>query len=131
MKKENLLAATVREPTARVTRARAAASQSSEGLHILDSSKQQGQRQELRKNSKRVALDEKHSCAPTNQHKRRAVLKDVTNVCRDISNTLCFNASKIAVLDSFSDFVLYVHLREVSVPLFSIYRSCLCNCLIR
>ncbi|KAK1376032.1 Cyclin N-terminal domain-containing protein [Heracleum sosnowskyi] len=95
MKKENLVAATVREPTTRVTRARAAASQSSEGLLILGSSKQQGQKRDLRKNSKRVAVDENNSCAPTNQHKRRAVLKDVSNVCLDNSNTNCANASKI------------------------------------
>ncbi|XP_074331976.1 cyclin-A2-4 isoform X1 [Apium graveolens] len=97
MKKENLLAATVREPTARVTRAQAAAasSLSSEGLLISDSSKQQGQQQDIRITSKRVARAEKDSCAPTNQHKRRAVLKDVSNVHRDNLNTNCFNASKI------------------------------------
>ncbi|KAL1829203.1 hypothetical protein ACET3Z_007615 [Daucus carota] len=89
-------AATVREPTARVTRARAAASQSSERLLILDSTKQQGQKRDLRKNSKRVALEEQINCAATNQHKRRAVLKDVTNVSQDNLNTNCSNASKIA-----------------------------------
>lgn len=99
-------AATVREPTARVTRARAAASQSSERLLILDSTKQQGQKRDLRKNSKRVALEEQINCAATNQHKRRAVLKDVTNVSQDNLNTNCSNASKIAVLDPFSDFVV-------------------------
>ncbi|KAK1362988.1 Cyclin N-terminal domain-containing protein [Heracleum sosnowskyi] len=95
MKNENLLAAVVRDPTARVTRARAAASQSSEGLQILNVSKQQLQKRELRKNSKRVALDEKNSCAPGNQHKRRAVLKDVTNICSDDSYRNCVNATKL------------------------------------
>ncbi|KAL8118546.1 cyclin-A2-4-like isoform X2 [Apium graveolens] len=95
MKNENLLAAVVRDPTARVTRARAAASQSSEGLHILDASKQQLQKHGLRKNSKRVALDENNSCAPTNQHKRRAVFKDVTNICRDDSYRNCVNPTKL------------------------------------
>lgn len=133
MKNGNLLAAVVRDPTTRVTRARAAASQSSEGLHILDASKQQLQRRELRKNSKRVALDEKSSCAPTNQHKRRAVLKDVTNICCDDSYRNCLNATKPTVLDSSSDFVPFVqrYMRSEHAPLSSLYISFLCNCLRR
>lgn len=126
MKKENLLAATVREPTARVTRARAAAaSQSSKGLLSLDSSKQQCQKRDSRKTSKRVALAEKDSCAPTNQNKRRAVLRDVTNVRGDSLNTNCFNASNITVF-TFCSFT-----RSEYVTLFFLYRSCLCNCLRR
>ncbi|KAL1810506.1 hypothetical protein ACET3Z_027496 [Daucus carota] len=92
MKNKNILAAVVRDPTARVTRAQAAASQSSEGMNNLDASKQHLQKQN---NSKRVALDEKNSCAPTNQHKRRAVLKDVTNICCDNSYRNCVNATKL------------------------------------
>ncbi|ESQ38682.1 hypothetical protein EUTSA_v10029347mg [Eutrema salsugineum] len=45
------------------------------------------------KNSKRTALDEKKG----NAHKKRAVLKDITNVNCENSYTSCFNAAKIQV----------------------------------
>ena len=123
MKNKNILAAVVRDPTARVTRAQAAASQSSEGMNNLDASKQHLQK---RNNSKRVALDEKNSCAPTNQHKRRAVLKDVTNICCDNSYRNCVNATKLTVLDSSSYFCTYCsYMRSETVPHFFVLFFCL------
>ncbi|KAK9282256.1 hypothetical protein L1049_005170 [Liquidambar formosana] len=98
MKKENLVIANVQEPTARVTRARAAAFRASSGMTTSKASMQQDQKRTLRTNSKRAALDEKNSNAPDAaclQRKRRAVLQNVTNVFCENSYTNCINATKI------------------------------------
>ncbi|XP_059643771.1 cyclin-A2-4-like isoform X2 [Cornus florida] len=98
MKKENMILANVGEPIARITRARAAAYRTSGGMLPPEASKQQPQKRILRTNSKRAALDEMNTSAsvPASvQHKRRAVLKDVTNVCCENSYRVCLNAAKI------------------------------------
>ncbi|KAL4583933.1 hypothetical protein LXL04_008519 [Taraxacum kok-saghyz] len=77
--------ANVVEPTFRVTRARAAACKNSEAP------KDQGQDRPLRKNPKRsVQVDTNNTT-----NKRRAVLKDVTNICCDNSYKNCIIPAKI------------------------------------
>lgn len=100
MNKENIIAAKFEEPTVRITRARAKALSTSGG--ILPSSKgliKQDQKRVLRTNSKRPASDENKPNATTAglQHKRRAVLKDVTNVFCESSYMNCINATKVQV----------------------------------
>ncbi|KAK3020550.1 hypothetical protein RJ639_047462, partial [Escallonia herrerae] len=98
MKKENLVSAPVRGPTVRVTRAQAAASLSSGAMISSEVSKLQDQKRALRKNYKRSATEEKTTSAPINMpvaHKRRAVLKDVTNICCDKSYKNCLNVAKL------------------------------------
>lgn len=92
MKKENM-PANVGDLSGRVTRARAA---------ILNASKksQQGPKPVLRANSKRAAPDGNDTSTSDVtgiQPKRRAVLRDVTNVCCENSYRSCFNASGIQV----------------------------------
>ncbi|CAH1422573.1 unnamed protein product [Lactuca virosa] len=75
--------ANIGEPTFRVTRARAAACKPSVGSEVP---KGQGQDRLLRKNPKRSVLDERNNnttAVSSAQNKRRAVLKDVTNICCD------------------------------------------------
>lgn len=87
MNKENKTAAKIEEPTSRITRAKAKVLGTSGG--IFPSSKptfKRGHKHVLRVNPKRAASDEnKASVAATSgiQHKRRAVLKDVTNICEN------------------------------------------------
>ncbi|XP_057504501.1 cyclin-A2-4 isoform X1 [Actinidia eriantha] len=83
MKKENLASSVVGEPIARMTRARAAACRASGGIPPSKATKQQDQKRVLRTNLKRAALDEENKAPlPAGfQNKRRAALKDVTNVC--------------------------------------------------
>ncbi|GMP34677.1 hypothetical protein CsSME_00007448 [Camellia sinensis var. sinensis] len=98
MKEENLAIANVGEPTVRMTRAQAAACHAFGGIPPSEALKQQGQKQVLRTSSKRAALDEMNSSASAAapvQHKRRAVLKDVTNVCCENSYKNCLIAAKI------------------------------------
>ncbi|THG22778.1 hypothetical protein TEA_024703 [Camellia sinensis var. sinensis] len=102
MKKENIVMANVGEPTTRITRARAAACRATGGIPQSEAPKQQDQKRVLRINSKRAALDEVKNSAPVPagvQHKRRAVLKDVTNVCCD-SYKNCLIAAKISKKNS-------------------------------
>lgn len=107
MKKANLATANFREPIPRITRARAAAYQQSGGIQPSKATKkqdenrfltkQQDQKRVLRTNSKRAALDEVNNSAPVTagvQNKRRAVLKDVTNVLCD-SYRNCLIAPKV------------------------------------
>lgn len=98
MNKENTIAAKVEEPTIRITRARAKALGTS-GV-ILPSSKptnKQDQKRVLRTNSKRAASDENKPTVTAIaglQHKRRAVLKDVTNMFCENSYMDCIIATK-------------------------------------
>ena len=88
------------EPTARVTRSRAAAIRSSGTILGSKVSKKQDQKQVLPKNYKRAASDQRNTIAPettSGQKKRRGVLKDVTNVCCNNSYTNCLHAAKISV----------------------------------
>ncbi|CAN4097917.1 unnamed protein product [Withania somnifera] len=96
-------------PTIRITRARAKALGSSGGLPPLHPSvmqdKKQGQVTQGIK-SKRPASDENKpvtsSSASSQQHKRRAVLRDVTNVLCENPYMNCINGSKFQV-KKFSD----------------------------
>ncbi|KAL4562475.1 hypothetical protein LXL04_034681 [Taraxacum kok-saghyz] len=77
--------ANVVDPTFRVTRARAAACKNSEAP------KDQGQDRLLCKNPKRSVQDDTNNTT----NKRRAVLKDVTNICCDNSYKNCIIPAKI------------------------------------
>ncbi|KAL3616073.1 hypothetical protein CASFOL_040367 [Castilleja foliolosa] len=75
------------EPIARITRARAKALGSSIGLPPLYPSSKQADKLVLRANLKRAALDNKEasSSAVCHRHKKRSVLKDITNItCEDL-----------------------------------------------
>ncbi|XP_011026521.1 PREDICTED: cyclin-A2-2-like isoform X2 [Populus euphratica] len=98
MNKENATAAKHEEPTTRVTRARAKASGTSVGLFPASKpSFKQDQKHPLRAKTKRAASDENKSCSTSVaglKHKRRAVLKDVTNVLCENSHLNCNIATK-------------------------------------
>ncbi|KAI3454048.1 hypothetical protein Pfo_010711 [Paulownia fortunei] len=86
----------LREPTVRVTRARAKALGSSGGLPPLYPSAKQDDKV-LQTNSKRAASGDKKPAvgsAACPQRKKRAVLKDVTNITSHNADTNCFNASR-------------------------------------
>ncbi|XP_018847567.2 cyclin-A2-4-like isoform X1 [Juglans regia] len=98
MRKENLVTAKSREPTAPLTRARAAAFRASGQLPPLKAPIPQTQKRNLRGNSKGTDLDENNNHAPGDaclQHKRRAVFQDITNNCCTGSYRNCLNATKI------------------------------------
>ncbi|KAJ0090926.1 hypothetical protein Patl1_12827 [Pistacia atlantica] len=97
MNKENVTAAKVEEPTSRITRARAKALGISGG--VFPSAKptvKPDQKHAHKVNSKRAADENKASTTATSglQHKRRAVLKDVTNISEN-SNVNCNNVAKV------------------------------------
>ncbi|XP_044471238.1 cyclin-A2-2-like isoform X2 [Mangifera indica] len=99
MNKENATAAKVEEPTSRITRARAKALGISGG--VLPSAKPTFKLEEQRAhkvNSKRAAGENKASMTATSglHHKRRAVLKDVTNISEN-ANINCNNFAKVQV----------------------------------
>ncbi|CAL5438212.1 unnamed protein product [Camellia sinensis] len=122
MKEENLAIANVGEPTVRMTRARAAACHAFGGIPPSEALKQQGQKQVLRTSSKRAALDEMNSSASAAapvQHKRRAVLKDVTNVCCENSYKNCLIAAKIPA----RNFRFHCGLVYVSEPGYMLFRA--------
>ncbi|KAK8496881.1 hypothetical protein V6N12_072493 [Hibiscus sabdariffa] len=103
MWKENLVSANVGELNGRITRSRAAALRASGKLPPLDAPKRPDQKPVLLGNMKRTALDENNINAPENaglQHKKRAVLQDVTNVCCNNSYRNCINATKIQARSS-------------------------------
>lgn len=83
MNKENRNAPRVEEPSVRITRARAKAfGRSAEVLSSSQPVVKQGQKRALQENSKKRASDENKASIVSTiglQHKRRAVLKDVTN----------------------------------------------------
>lgn len=89
----------VEECSGRITRARA--KELSESGGILCSSKSSGvQKHILRPNSKRIASDEINICSTSSNglpNKRRAVLKDVTNISSKGSDKSCINTSNIQV----------------------------------
>lgn len=101
MDKENTTAAKVEKPTVRITRARSKALGLSGG--IFPSSKpsfKQDQKHVLRSKFKRAASDENKAsmAAPAGtQHKRRAVLEDVTNILCENSLMNRIHSSKIQV----------------------------------
>ncbi|XP_059461474.1 cyclin-A2-2 [Corylus avellana] len=99
MDKENKTAAKVEESTVRITRARSKAMSGPGGT--FPSSKpsfKQGQKHDLRSKFKRAASDENKASvvAPSGtQHKRRAVLADMSNIVCDNSLMNHIHASKI------------------------------------
>ncbi|XP_012484923.1 cyclin-A2-4 [Gossypium raimondii] len=93
MRKENGVSANVGALNGRITRARAATLRASGQLLPLNAPKQPDQKRVSRANTKRSALDENHNAGL--QHKKRAVLQDVTNVCCNNSYKSCINATKI------------------------------------
>ncbi|XP_039051273.1 cyclin-A2-1-like [Hibiscus syriacus] len=93
MKKENELTEKIEEPAGRITRARAKA----QGGAASKSSFKQVQKCVHRMNSKRASSDENKASVTATvglEPKRRAVLKDVTNVCADDMHMDCLNAKK-------------------------------------
>lgn len=112
---------TTREPTFRVTRARAAASRSSSS----DPSKVQRPSCVLPKSTKRSVQDEnKKNDTITGgaQNKRRAVLKDVTNICRDNSYKNCIIPARIPVCkqNHFLCIYIIIHYEVLSIECYSI-----------
>ncbi|KAI3707177.1 hypothetical protein L6452_25469 [Arctium lappa] len=97
MNKENVPVANIQEPTARITRARAKALGISGGLPPLHPLVKQESKQALQPNSKRGSADNKSTADVGNgfQSKRRAVLKDVTNMPFDDLNMKVINEIKI------------------------------------
>ncbi|KAI3727212.1 hypothetical protein L1987_67023 [Smallanthus sonchifolius] len=106
---------TTREPAFRVTRARAAAASQSSSSEPL---KEQGSGRVLRKRSKRSVQDENKTNGTATggaQNKRRAVLKDVTNICRDNSYKNCIIPAKIPKKNSMVSKKNPVKIQQVSV----------------
>ncbi|XP_024183698.1 cyclin-A2-4 isoform X1 [Rosa chinensis] len=101
MKRQNLATANVKEFPGRITRARAASLDTSRQfppLKACTQPKQQSQKPALRVNPKRASVDENNENEAGNaciQHKRRAVLQDVTNTFCKPSYGDCFNATKV------------------------------------
>ncbi|CAA2997871.1 cyclin-A2-2-like isoform X1 [Olea europaea subsp. europaea] len=97
MNKENRSSEVV-GPTMRITRARTKALGSSGGLPPLHPSTKQDARRVLQTTTKRVASDENEPAASSSafsQHKKRAILKEVTNTLCENSYRNCFNATKV------------------------------------
>lgn len=96
MNNENQLS-NLGKPTVRVTRARAKALGSSSGLPPLYPSAKQDDKQVSRGNLKRAASDNNKlamSSVDCPQRKKRAVLKDVTNIKCDHMYINCMNAAR-------------------------------------
>ncbi|RVW54026.1 Cyclin-A2-1 [Vitis vinifera] len=108
MNKENITSAKIEEPTVRITRARAKAATKSGGLLPPKPPIKLDEMQVVRTNSKRPASNENKPSATANaglQHKRRATLKDVTNVVSENSYMNCISTTKVeARILSFFEF---------------------------
>ena len=98
MNKENATATKLEDPATRITRARAKAFGTSVGIYPASKpSFKQEQRHPLRAKTKRAASDENKSASTSIndfKHKRRAVLKDVSNIFCENSHQNCINATK-------------------------------------
>ncbi|KAK9079810.1 hypothetical protein SSX86_001483 [Deinandra increscens subsp. villosa] len=93
---ENVSATNIQKPTARITRARAKASGLSGGLLPLHPSAKHESNQVLQPRSKRGSSDNKLTDVTSSfQSKRRAVLKDVTNMPLNDLNMKVINEIKI------------------------------------
>ena len=102
MNKENTNAAHSEEPLLRVTRSRAKALGTYGGMPT-SSKPWQDHKRVLRAKSKRAEADENKTSAATTasfQHKRRAVLKDVTNISCENAHADVNYASEIQVKDN-------------------------------
>lgn len=100
MNKENITSAEIEEPTVRITRARAKAATKSGGLLPPKPPIKLDEMQVVRTNSKRPASNENKPSATANaglQHKRRATLKDVTNVVSENSYMNCISTTKVEI----------------------------------
>lgn len=100
MKKENRAKSDFGEPTVRITRARAAAYQQHGAMPSREQSKEQYQKEVTGPILKRAALDERDGKAALmacTRNKKRAVLKNITNVCCENPYKKRVNASKIPV----------------------------------
>ncbi|KAH1057447.1 hypothetical protein J1N35_035512 [Gossypium stocksii] len=98
MSKENEPIENIEEPTGRITRARAKAQREAEGICSSKPSFKLDQKCVLRMNSKRASSDENKTCVAATvglQPKRRAVLKDVTNVSVNGMQIDCLNVTEI------------------------------------
>ncbi|KAG8491726.1 hypothetical protein CXB51_015150 [Gossypium anomalum] len=98
MSKENEPIESIEEPTGRITRARAKAQRGAEGMCSSKPSFKQDQKCVLRMNSKRASSDENKTCVAATvglQPKRRAVLKNVTNVGANGMQIDCLNVTEI------------------------------------
>ncbi|KAG1334050.1 putative Cyclin-A2-1 [Cocos nucifera] len=98
MKKENSVAAGHGAPTGRITRARAAVFHANGGVIPSLSSIAKPEKKQTQGKSKRAARDENSRPASLTagfQHKKRAVLKDVSNICFDSSYRDCKPAAKV------------------------------------
>ena len=89
MKKANTVTLKAGELPGRLTRAQAAAIRAHGQLPPFKQPTRGNQKQLQRANPKRAASDD--TCL---QHKKKAVLHDVTNVCCESSYRNCFNATK-------------------------------------
>ncbi|KAL3819055.1 hypothetical protein ACJIZ3_004960 [Penstemon smallii] len=93
---DEITSSNLKEPTVRITRARAKALVSSGELPPLCPSRKQDDKRFSRANSKRAASDNNKpasSSAASPRHKKRAVLKDVTNVTCENLYLNCINAT--------------------------------------
>ena len=98
MNKENLPAANMLQPTARITRARAKALGISGGLPPPHPPVKKVSNQVLQPNTKRGSSDDKSADVGSGfQSKRRAVLKEVTNMPFNDLNIKVINEVKILV----------------------------------
>lgn len=102
MNKENTNAANTEEPLLRVTRSRAKTLGTYGGMPA-SLKPLQDQKRVLRAKSKRAEADESRTSAATTasfQQKRRAVLKDVTNISCENAHVNVNDASEIQVKDT-------------------------------
>lgn len=98
MEKENWATANAEELTTRVTRSRAATYRASKQMLPKNASMPQEQKRTSQSNLKRPALEEKNNAASATtapQCKKRAVLKDVANICCENLYMNCIDATKI------------------------------------
>ena len=119
MNKENITSAKIEEPTVRITRARAKAATKSGGLLPPKPPIKLDQMQVVRTNSKRPASNENKPSATANaglQHKRRATLKDVTNVVSENSYMNCISTTKVeARILSFFELYIMCNFHDIFV----------------
>jgi len=127
MNKENAITAKLEEPATRITRARAKALGASVGIYPASKpSFKQEQRHPLRAKTKRAASDENKSASTSIagfKHKRRAVLKDVSNIFCENSHQNCIYATKQHVCNSLACISVF-KICNYSINFFIIWHLC-------
>lgn len=110
MKKDNSVLAAYGAPTGRITRSRAAAFCATGAVVPLKPPLAKPEKKEVQRG--KTKRDENNYAAPTAafQHKKRAVLRDVTNVCCD-SLKGCVNATKMQVRHNYMQSFLFEYFR--------------------